>query len=104
WLAEGMAEWLGTHRWDGQHLEMGIVPASSDEVPYWGRTNLIDQQLSQGTAPSLETVLRYGNSAHQQQEAYVWSWAAVMFLKNHPQTAGVFEKLLQQPWRGSGEA
>ncbi len=20
WLAEGMAEWLGTHRWDGQHL------------------------------------------------------------------------------------
>lgn len=104
WLAEGMAEWLGTHRWDGQHLQMGIVPASSDEVPYWGRTILIEQQLSQGTAPSLETVLRYSNSAHQQQEAYVWSWAAVMFLKNHPETAAVFDRLLQQPWQGSDDA
>lgn len=104
WLAEGMAEWLGTHRWDGQHLEMGIVPTSRDDVPYWGRTSLIEKQLSQGTAPSLETVLRYGNTAHQQQEAYVWSWAAVVFLKDHPETSAVFARLLQQPWQGSDDA
>ncbi|MEZ6078977.1 MAG: hypothetical protein R3C56_25870 [Pirellulaceae bacterium] len=51
WLAEGMAEWLGTHRWDGQHLEMGVIPTNSDEVPYWGRTKTIQEQLSQGVRP-----------------------------------------------------
>jgi hypothetical protein len=101
WLAEGMAEWLGTHRWDGQHLEMGVIPTNSDEVPYWGRTKTIQEQLSQGVAPSLETILRYSNTAHQQQDAYVWSWAAVVFLKHHPDTAALFSQLLQQPWHGS---
>ncbi|MEO8268974.1 MAG: hypothetical protein ABI557_04580, partial [Aureliella sp.] len=104
WLAEGMAEWLGTHRWDGQHLEMGVIPTNSDEVPYWGRTKTIQEQLGQGEAPSLETILRYSNTAHQQQEAYVWSWAAVVFLKNHPDTAAVFAQLLQQSWHGSDDA
>lgn len=104
WLAEGMAEWLGTHRWDGQHLEMGLIPTNSDEVPYWGRTKLIQDQLSQGVAPSLETILRYSNTAHQQTEAYAWSWAAVVFLKHHPDTAAAFAQLLQQPWHGSDDA
>lgn len=104
WLAEGMAEWLGTHRWDGQHLEMGVIPTNSDEVPYWGRTKTIQEQLSQGVAPSLETILRYSNTAHQQQDAYVWSWAAVVFLKHHPDTAAVFAQLLRQPWHGSDDA
>ncbi len=104
WLAEGMAEWLGTHRWDGQHLEMGTIPTNSDEVPYWGRTKLIQEQIHQGVAPSLETILRYSNTAHQQQEAYVWSWAAVVFLKHHPDTAAAFAQLLKQPWQGSDDA
>lgn len=104
WLAEGMAEWLGTHRWDGRHLKMGVIPANSDEVPYWGRTKTIQEQLSQGVAPSLETILRYSNTAHQQQDAYVWSWAAVVFLKHHPDTAAAFAQLLQQPWHGSDDA
>lgn len=104
WLAEGMAEWLGTHRWDGQTLEMGIIPTSNEEVPYWGRTKTIQDQLAAGVAPSLETILRYSNTAHQQQEAYVWSWAAVVFLKHHPDTAEIFAQLLQHAWHGSDDA
>ncbi len=104
WLAEGMAEWLGTHRWDGQHLHMGIIPSSRDEVPYWGRTKLIQEQLAAGTAPTLETILRYSNTAHQQTDAYAWSWAAVVFLKHHPDTAAVFAQLMQRSWRSSDEA
>ncbi len=104
WLAEGMAEWMGTHRWNGQELHMGIMPTSRDEVPYWGRTKLIQEQLATGVAPTLETILRYSNTAHQQTDAYAWSWAAVVFLKYHPDTADVFAKLLQRSWRTSDEA
>lgn len=96
WLMEGTAEWLGTHRWDGQHLELGVIPQTKDEVPYWGRITLIQQQLSEGIAPSLETILRYNSTAHQDVEAYAWSWAAVLFLRNHPRTAKSFELLLKQ--------
>lgn len=97
WLMEGLAELLGTHHWDGQRLTMGIIPQTKHEVPYWGRVSLIRQQLADGVAPSLESVLRYGPTAHQQVEAYAWSWAAVLFLKNHPDTAEVFQRLLKQP-------
>ncbi len=104
WLMEGMAEWLGTHRWDGAQLQMGIIPANREEVPYWGRTKIIQEQLSDGVAPSLESILRYSTTAHQQQEAYAWSWAAVVFLKHHPQTAETFNRLLGQPLQGRDDA
>lgn len=97
WLMEGMAEWLGTHRWDGQQLHMGIIPTAREEVPYWGRTKIIADQLADGVAPSLESILRYSDTAHQQQEAYAWSWAAVVFLKHHPDTRATFDQLLGQP-------
>jgi len=104
WLMEGMAEWLGTHGWDGAQLSLGIIPASREAVPYWGRTKLIQEQLADGVAPSLETILRYSNTAHQQQEAYAWSWAAVIFLQSHPTTAPTFAKLLGQPLLGRDDA
>ncbi len=99
WLMEGMAEWLGTHRWDGNRLSLGIIPQDRQDVPYWGRISLIQKQLADGTAPSLETILRYGNTAHQQVDAYAWSWAAVLFLKHHPDTSKFFQRLFQQPMR-----
>jgi hypothetical protein len=99
WLMEGMAEWLGTHRWDGTNLTLGIIPATRDEVPYWGRALLIQQQLAEGVAPSLESILRYSNTAHQEVDAYAWSWAAVLFLRHHPTTQKAFEQLLKQPMK-----
>ncbi|GIX00858.1 MAG: hypothetical protein KatS3mg111_4190 [Pirellulaceae bacterium] len=97
WLMEGMAEWLATHRWDprGPTLDLGIIPHTKNEVPYWGRVKLIQDQLVDGQAPSLETVLRYDTSAHRRVEAYAWSWAAVLFFAHHPQTRGAFERLLR---------
>ena len=99
WLMEGMAEWLGTHRWSSGKLEMGIIPATKTEVPYWGRITLIQEQYAEGLAPSLESILRYGSTAHQQVEAYAWSWAAVLFLSNHPTTKEHFAALLRQPMK-----
>ena len=96
WLMEGMAEWFGTHRWDGQRLEVGIIPAAREEVPYWGRVKIIQEQLAEGIAPSLESILRYNDTAHQQDDAYAWSWAAIVFLKQHPDTQATFKRLLEQ--------
>ncbi len=102
WLMEGTAEWLGTHRWDGKNLTMGVIPKTKTEVEYWGRISLIQQQLADGVAPSLEQILRYDNTAHQNVEAYAWSWAAVIFLRNHPDTKKAFEDLLEQPMKSDG--
>lgn len=94
WLMEGIAEWLATHRWQAGQLTMGIVPKSKNDVPYWGRITLIQEQMNTGVAPSLETILRYGNTAHQQLDAYAWSWAAVHFLRACPDSSAAFQQLL----------
>ncbi|GAB5402111.1 MAG: hypothetical protein Aurels2KO_03420 [Aureliella sp.] len=99
WLMEGLAEWYGTHRWDGENLSVGVVPATKQEVPGWGRITVIQQQLADGIAPSLETILRYGGTAHQDAEAYAWSWAAILFLKHHPDSRQAFHELFSQPMR-----
>ncbi|MCA9126537.1 MAG: hypothetical protein KDB22_05605 [Planctomycetales bacterium] len=99
WLMEGMAEWYGTHYWDGESLQMGIIPKDKHDVPGWGRISLIQDQLDQGIAPSLETILRYDKRAHQQAEAYAWSWAAVFFLMHHPDSQAAFREMLKQPMK-----
>jgi hypothetical protein len=96
WLAEGLAEWFGTHRWVDGRLQMRIIPVDRQEVPYWGRITLIQQQLEQGLAPGLEEIWRYDNSAHQQVDAYSWSWAMIQFLEIHPETSGVIDSLLNE--------
>lgn len=97
WLMEGIAEWLATHRWQESQLELGIIPASNQEVPYWGRTKLIRAQLAVGTAPTIDQIWRYSSTAHQQVNAYAWSWALVVFLRMHPETAKIFDQMLKQP-------
>ncbi|MFO0943103.1 MAG: hypothetical protein U0930_20400 [Pirellulales bacterium] len=96
WLAEGMSELLGTHHWLDKKLTMGVIPANQLEVPFWGRIKIIREQSAAGTAPSFEEILRYSKTAHQSLDAYAWSWAMIVFLKNHPDTRKIFEDLLRQ--------
>lgn len=93
WMMEGLAEWLATHRWHDGQLQMGIIPRARNDFPLWGRISLIQQQTADGLAPSLETILRYDNRAHQSAEAYAWSWAAVIFMIHNPSTKATFEKI-----------
>lgn len=90
WLMEGTAELLATHRWSNGKLQLGIVPRSREDVPMWGRITRIQEQLDDGVAPSMESILRYDNRAHQSVDAYAWSWAAVVFLSQNPQTKKAF--------------
>lgn len=97
WFMEGMAEWFGTHRVRNGSLEVCIIPESKLEVPFWGRTTLIQQQLSEGVAPAMDAIWRYNNTAHQRPDAYAWSWAMVLFLNHHPTTSGMMQALIKQP-------
>ena len=103
WLTEGIAEILGTHRWSNQKLTLGVIPATRDDVPFWGRIKVIREQAADGLAPSMEEIWRYSNTAHQSVDAYAWSWAMTLFLKHHPDTAKIFSALLRQPAMNSRE-
>lgn len=90
WYMEGTAEFLGTHRWQPEGppqtaLKLGIVPASREAAPHWGRVELIARGREQNEVPSIETVMRYGDTAHRDVEAYAWSWLAVALLEMYPE-------------------
>lgn len=93
WYMEGMAEKLATHQWRNGELKLDVFPDRREGFEYWGRLLLIKKQRGTQQAPTLEGVLRYGPTAHQQVEAYAWSWAAIWFLKNHPRSAEAMRKL-----------
>lgn len=93
WYMEGVAEKLATHRWRDGQIELDVFPDKREGFEYWGRLLLIKKQRGTSQAPTLEGILRYGPTAHQQVEAYAWSWAALWFLKNHPRSADAMQKL-----------
>jgi len=96
WYMEGMAELLGTHRWENGRLTLGIMPARKEDVPYWGRIKIIKDEVAAGRVMSLIDVMQYGPHAHLQVEAYAWCWAASAFLDQHPLTQSAFRELKTQ--------
>jgi hypothetical protein len=93
WYMEGMAELLGTHRWQNGRLTLGIVPANREEVPYWGRIKIIKEETKAGRGMSLIDILQYDSQAHIHLNAYAWCWAAAAFLDQHPRTQAAFREL-----------
>jgi len=80
WYAEGLAELLGTHRWQGGRLELGVMPGSADEVPRLGRIEMIQKAFAAGKGLELAEVLALGPRAHLEVEPYAWCWAAAALL------------------------
>ncbi len=93
WYVEGMAEWFGTHYWNGKQLRLGFFPRTRDEVPYHGRIKLVRDAVRQGRGMPLAEVFRLGPGAHDEQEAYSWCWAAVTYLDGHPEFRQRFRQL-----------
>jgi hypothetical protein len=94
WYAEGMAELMGTHRWKDGRLELGYLPVSRDEVPYWGRVKIVDDDLNAHRGKTLQAVLDYGPTAHRENGPYGWCWAAAIFLDRHPRYRKRFHELI----------
>ncbi len=93
WYAEGMAEYLGTHRWERGELTLAYNPRTKEEAPYWGRVKVIKDEYAKSRGMLLTDIFRYDAHAHLKTEPYGWCWGAAMFLDNHPLTQKAFRKL-----------
>ena len=94
WYAEGMAEYLGTHRWQNGRLTLGYMPRSREESRRWRRVGIIQDAVSQHQALRLKTVIEYPPTAHLETEPYAWCWAAVTLLDRHPRYQKRFRQLI----------
>jgi hypothetical protein len=84
WFAEGMAEYLGTHRWHDGRLTLGYMPRNRDEARFWRRVGIIQDAVAERRAMKLASVIDYPNRAFLETEPYAWCWAAVTLLDRHP--------------------
>lgn len=93
WYMEGLAELLGTHRWEDGQLRLNIFPADKDAVPMWGRIALIRQAYDQRNALELGAVLQIQKNRALSTTEYAWSWALCKFLDSHPRYQEKFHDL-----------
>jgi hypothetical protein len=93
WYMEGMAELLGTHRWEGGKLALAHVPRTKEEVPYWGRVKVVKDEFAAGRGMQLLQIMQYSSQAHIRTEPYAWCWAAAAFFDQHPRTQAAFREL-----------
>jgi hypothetical protein len=91
WYMEGIAEYIGTHRWHAGRVQLAYMPRSNDEAPYWARVAIVRDAVAAGKHLSLIDVMRYDKQAHQQLEPYGWCWAAVTFFAQHPEYREAFD-------------
>jgi hypothetical protein len=94
WYMEGMAELLGTHRWEHGALQLAHFPTARDEVDHWGRIRIVQDEVRAGRSMSLAQIIAYGPSAHLRNEPYAWCWAACAFLDGHPRFSARFRQLV----------
>ena len=93
WYAEGMAELLGTHRWQDGQLTLGYVPKDKTETPGWGRVKIIKDEAAAGRGLMPAAIMDYGPTAHQRNEPYGWCWGLATFLDAHPRCREAFRQL-----------
>ncbi len=93
WYMEGMAELLGTHRWQDGKLELPYFPKQADEVPKLGRIEIVQKDFANGQAKQFLTVMDYAGQDYLKVEAYGWSWTAAAFLDGYPRYRDRFRKL-----------
>ncbi|MCC7084089.1 MAG: hypothetical protein IT427_03670 [Pirellulales bacterium] len=95
WYVEGMAEFLGTHRWKNGKLELPYFPLDPQEVPKLGRIEIVQADFAHACARRFGDVMAYDSKAYLVNEPYAWSWAAVAFLDGHPNYRDRFRRLVK---------
>ncbi len=93
WYMEGMAELLGTHRWQDGQLSLRILPTSREEVPMWGRIKLVREAYRAGTPLDLPAILTLKKRRAFSTNEYAWCWALCQFLDSHPRWQKKFQQL-----------
>ena len=95
WYMEGMAELLGTHEWDPTtgSLKLGIMPASREATPMWGRIKLIRDAVAEQRMLPVASVMKIDNKELLGVESYSWVWALAKWLDTHPRYSARFRDL-----------
>jgi len=93
WFSEGMAELLATHRWQDGQLRLNYFPLAREDVPKWGRIEIVQTGFAERRAKSLSSIFAYDARAHLENEAYGWCWAAAAFLDGNPRYQARFRQL-----------
>lgn len=94
WHMEGVAELCGGHAWEAatETLALGVLPASREDTPYWGRVKLIRD----GPPTPIAAVLKIDNRAALPTSEYAAAWALAYFLDNHPAYRERFRSLAKR--------
>ncbi len=95
WYMEGMAELLGTHRWQDGKLTLGVMPASKEATPMWGRIKIVRDAVKAGKPWPIEAVLEVDNRRQLDTEHYAWTWALTAMLDGTPAFRDEFRTLKQ---------
>ena len=93
WYREGMAELLATHRWQRGKLQTRVMPRSREEVPYWGRIKLVQDEFAARRGKMIDQIMQFRSQDFLSTDSYAWSWAAVAFLDGHPASGSLFRTL-----------
>ncbi|HEV3023982.1 MAG TPA: hypothetical protein VGX76_16015 [Pirellulales bacterium] len=93
WYFEGVAELLATHRVADGRLVLNSFPSARNQVPRWGRIEMVQAACAAHQAMSLGKIFAYDSRAHFENEAYGWCWAAAAFLDGHPRYQARFRQL-----------
>ena len=100
WYFEGVAELLGTHRWEREKLTMGVVPENSAAVPHWGRVRVVRDAFDAGAPLSLVRVMNLeARDFAMNVDTYAWAWAAAAFFHHHPAYTSGFRSMLKETHR-----
>ena len=88
WYMEGMAELLGTHRWNQGTLALRHFPQNREQAPLWGRIKLVRE----AQPLSLREVLAFPQRRTLSKDQYAWCWALCKYLDSHPQYGAKFRE------------
>jgi hypothetical protein len=93
WYSEGMAELLGTHKWQNGQLTLAYLPRDKTETPGWGRVRIIQDELAAGRGRMPKDIMEYGPQAHLLNAPYGWCWGLAAFFDAHPLSQQAFRQL-----------
>jgi len=110
WYLEGMAEFFGSHEPTQTGLRFGILPASRQASPGFGRIEMIREECAAGRALSAAEIIKLGpvEFSESRTTPYAWSWAFCTFLARHPRFSADFRTVCQiwetEPFQKAFEA
>lgn len=93
WMTEGYAEYFGMHDFAAREVTLGFMPPDKEAVPYCARIRELRDRVAAGRGRTFREVFDMKYKTFPNNEVYIWSWAMMWFLANHPETKDTLQEL-----------